>query len=78
MPQLSLEGRQIHYRDAGSGPPVVLIHCSASHGGQWKPLMEAAGDRYRFLAPDLHGYGKSDPLPESARALLPACPLLPA
>jgi pimeloyl-ACP methyl ester carboxylesterase len=63
MPRLQLDQTSIQYREAGSGPPVVLLHSSSSHGGQWKQLMEAAGDRYLLLAPDIHGYGRSDALP---------------
>jgi pimeloyl-ACP methyl ester carboxylesterase len=63
MPELQLAKTLIHYREAGSGPTVVLLHSSSSHGGQWRRLMETAGGRYRLVAPDLHGYGRSDPLP---------------
>ncbi len=29
--------------------------------------MESVSDRYRVVAPDLHGYGRSDPLPEDGK-----------
>jgi len=48
-----------HFREAGSGTAVVCLHCSASSSGQWRPLMEALADRFRVIAPDLYGYGKS-------------------
>ncbi len=64
MPFLDLDGRRIHYREAGRGPLVIALHSSSSHSGQWKAFMEAVEDRYRVIAPDLHGYGRSDPLPE--------------
>ena len=63
MPHLDVAGRRIHYREAGAGPLVVCLHCSSSHSGQWKPLIAALEDRYRVIAPDLHGYGRSEPLP---------------
>jgi pimeloyl-ACP methyl ester carboxylesterase len=37
--------------------PVLALHASSSHGGQWRPLADALGERYRVLAPDLLGYG---------------------
>jgi len=58
-----LDGRRIAYRAEGAGPLVVLLHASSSHSGQWKPYIEAWKGRYRLVAPDLHGYGRSDPLP---------------
>ena len=65
MPLMDLDGRQINYRNTGDGPPVILLHSSSSHSGQWKALMDEAGERFQFIAPDLHGYGRSDPLPEN-------------
>lgn len=48
-------------RETGSGPSVVLLHSSASSSSQWRALMEAQADRFRLLAPDLQGCGKSAP-----------------
>ena len=62
MPEISVDGRMIAYRDQGSGPPVILLHCSSSHSGQWKPLISELQNEYRCLAPDLHGYGRSEQL----------------
>ena len=52
-----------YFREAGSGPAVVCLHCSASTSGQWRPLMEQLAGRYRVIAPDLYGCGKSEPWP---------------
>jgi pimeloyl-ACP methyl ester carboxylesterase len=52
-----------HVRESGSGETVVCIHSSASSSGQWRALMESLSDRYRVLAPDLYGYGKSPAWP---------------
>lgn len=59
MAKLTVEERTVGYREAGSGPPVILLHCSSSHGGQWKPLMAMLAPEFRCLAPDLPGYGAS-------------------
>lgn len=54
-------GWQVRYRDAGEGPPLVLVHglgCSVDYwvrNGAW---LAAAG--YRVLAPDLPGFGRTD------------------
>lgn len=69
---LSLRGRRVFYRDA-SGPretsdarPAILAHCSASHSGQWRALIAEMSRRRRVVAPDFHGYGRSDPAPDGS------------
>ncbi|HEV8107208.1 MAG TPA: alpha/beta hydrolase [Burkholderiales bacterium] len=52
-----------YFREAGSGPAVLCLHCSASTSGQWRPLMEQLAGRYRVIAPDLYGCGKSPAWP---------------
>jgi len=47
----------IDYADAGQGPPVVLVHSSASSNRQWRKLIERLSPRYRVLAPNLRGAG---------------------
>jgi pimeloyl-ACP methyl ester carboxylesterase len=53
-----------YFREAGSGPAVVCLHCSASTSGQWRALMERLADRYHVIAADLYGSGKSPAWPE--------------
>src|SRR5215510_5861771 len=48
-----------YFREAGSGTAVVCIHSSASTSGQWRPLMERLADRFRVIAVDLYGSGKT-------------------
>ena len=52
------------YREAGLGPSVVCIHGSASSSGQWRPLMDRLSDRFRVIAPDLYGHGRTPPWPD--------------
>lgn len=66
MTGFKVEGRHINLREEGAGPPVVLLHCSSSHSGQWKPWFSKLSAKARVLAPDFHGYGRSAPLPEGA------------
>jgi pimeloyl-ACP methyl ester carboxylesterase len=61
---LKLEGDAVSaatpfFRESGEGEAVVCIHASASSSGQWRALMERLGKRYRSIAPDLIGYGRS-------------------
>ena len=54
---------KIHYRDVGSGRPVVFLH--GGWGYRVYPInrqVKAFGDRVRFLIPDRSGYGRSEKL----------------
>jgi pimeloyl-ACP methyl ester carboxylesterase len=57
MPNIDISGGQIEYLEQGRGEPVVLLHSSASSSAQWRGLAERLSERYRVIAPDLHGYG---------------------
>ena len=51
------------FREAGSGPGLVCIHCNASSSSQWRPLMDRLAPRHRVLAPDTHGAGRGPAWP---------------
>ena len=51
------------FREAGSGPGVVCIHCNASSSSQWRPLMDRLARSHRVLAPDTHGAGRGPAWP---------------
>ncbi|MDP1954872.1 MAG: alpha/beta hydrolase [Polaromonas sp.] len=46
-------------RESGSGPAVVCLHSNASSSSQWRGLMDTLSPRFRVLAPDCYGAGKS-------------------
>jgi triacylglycerol lipase len=50
----------VHYLDAGQGPVLVLIHGLGSSSEVWRDSMRLLARRYRVVALDLPGYGKSD------------------
>lgn len=56
-------GRDVHYRTAGAGPTLVLLHDSPRSSSLHTPLLEAFGDRREVIALDTPGYGESAPLP---------------
>ena len=58
-----MERRDAYVREAGAGVPLVCIHASASSSGQWRPLMDRLAGRFRTLAVDLYGSGKSPEWP---------------
>jgi 2-hydroxy-6-oxonona-2,4-dienedioate hydrolase len=50
----------VRYREAGTGPPIVLVHglgVSADYWWRNGPALAAAG--HRVLAPDLPGFGRT-------------------
>jgi pimeloyl-ACP methyl ester carboxylesterase len=55
-------------REAGQGATVLCLHSNASTSGQWRGLMDWLSPRYRVLAPDLLGAGRSAPWPVVAGA----------
>ena len=52
-----------HVREAGAGPTVLCLHSNASHSGQWRGLMDRLAGRFRVLAVDSYGAGKSPEWP---------------
>lgn len=54
--------RQVHYRRAGSGPPLLMLHMSPRSSVECEPLMQDWADSFTIVAPDTPGYGASDPL----------------
>ena len=64
---------QIHFRETGSGPALVLLHQSPLSGAMFAPSMPLLAARgFRTVAIDTPGYGMSDgpdaPLPLSELA----------
>lgn len=49
----------MNYEDRGQGMPVVLIHGYPLDARMWEAQVEALSDRYRVIAPDLRGFGRS-------------------
>jgi pimeloyl-ACP methyl ester carboxylesterase len=52
-----------YVREAGNGPAVVLIHAGGANSGQWRSLMERLAGRFRLLACDMSGCGRSPAFP---------------
>ncbi len=53
----------LFFREAGTGPGVVCIHCNGSSSAQWRPLMDRLATSRRVLAPDTHGAGRGPAWP---------------
>ena len=51
---------RLSYRQAGSGPDLVLLHGLAGNSGTWIRQFEYFTDRFQITAWDAPGYGCSD------------------
>ena len=60
---VELDGIRTCYIEAGEGPPVILIHGSGpgvSALANWRGTLQSdLVDRYRLIAPDIVGFGKT-------------------
>lgn len=52
-------GIEMHYRLAGQGDPVVLLHGWPQHSLMWNRVMAELAAHYLVVAPDLRGAGGS-------------------
>jgi pimeloyl-ACP methyl ester carboxylesterase len=55
----TLHGHDVAYRQAGSGPVVVLVHGITSSSATWERVMPHLAERFTVIAPDLAGHGQS-------------------
>lgn len=65
--------RQLHYRRAGSGPPLLALHRLPRSSQDLEPFIQAASKQFTVIAPDMAGYGQSFALDEPADNLDPLC-----
>jgi pimeloyl-ACP methyl ester carboxylesterase len=66
---VDLNGIRTHYLEAGSGPTLVLMHgggAGADAYGNWRDCMPIFAKKFRVIAPDMVGFGRSDkPSPDT-------------
>ncbi len=59
---------QIHYRTAGTGPPLLLLHLTTFSSDLFADVIPLLAAKYRVIAMDRFGHGTSDPIPPSVSA----------
>jgi 3-oxoadipate enol-lactonase len=64
---LDIDGARLHFRRAGAGRAVVLIHGLGSSGADWAFQVPALAPQFDLLLPDLPGSGHSEAPPEGFR-----------
>jgi pimeloyl-ACP methyl ester carboxylesterase len=53
MPTVSLPPGQVEYHDAGSGPPIVLLHGLLVNGSLWNAVVPLLSREHRVIVPEL-------------------------
>ncbi|HKY93696.1 MAG TPA: alpha/beta hydrolase [Kiloniellales bacterium] len=61
--RLKLPTVDLTYLDAGSGPPLVLLHGWPEWSAVWRHNIPELAKRFRVLAPDLRNFGDSTGAP---------------
>lgn len=54
--------RKVHYRRAGHGPPLLVLHQSPTSSAEMADSVLAFAPHFTVIAPDTPGYGLSEPL----------------
>src|SRR5204863_7343073 len=53
-------GLSVHVAEAGSGPPLVLLHGWPQNWYCWRRVVPLLAPKFRLIMPDLRGHGWSD------------------
>jgi pimeloyl-ACP methyl ester carboxylesterase len=66
--RVDVDGIGVFYREAGAkdAPTILLLHGFPTAGHMFRDLIPQLSDRFRLVAPDLPGFGKSD-MPDRSR-----------
>ena len=60
--KVAVDGLNVHYFTAGQGDPLVVIHGGGGDARTWLNNISALSAKYTVYAPNLPGYGGSQPL----------------
>jgi pimeloyl-ACP methyl ester carboxylesterase len=61
---VNVQNVNIHFIDKGSGTPVLFLHGNPDSSYMWNGIIEKLHGRYRCVAPDLPGFGRSEAAPD--------------
>ncbi|MCW2921361.1 MAG: putative hydrolase or acyltransferase of alpha/beta superfamily [Thermoleophilia bacterium] len=57
---VEVNGIRMHYAEAGTGEPLVLLHGFPQNWYMWRDVIPELSRHYRVIAPDLRGSGWTD------------------
>lgn len=61
MPKATINNQNIAYESKGSGKPVLLVHGFPLNRQMWREQLDTLATSHQVIAPDLRGFGESDP-----------------
>lgn len=56
---IDVDGMSIHYHEAGTGEPLLLLHGDGDDASDWQWVMPTLAQTHRVIAPDFPGAGDS-------------------
>src|SRR4030067_768630 len=59
---IKVDGLEVRYYTAGHGEPLVVVHGGGGDARTWHSNIAGLAEKYQVIAPDLPGYGASEPL----------------
>lgn len=59
MTTFTSDDGDLHYRDTGTGRPLVLLHSGFADGTQWDDVVPRLARDHRVIVPDARGHGAS-------------------
>lgn len=59
MPTVEVNGARLWYDEAGSGPPLLLLHGGLGDSGLWEPVVPFLAPHFRTIRTDLRFFGRS-------------------
>lgn len=67
-----IDGVEVHYKDEGKGPALLLVHGSSSTMRTWDAATRLLKGRYRVIRYDVPGQGLSGDVPDATATVPPA------
>jgi pimeloyl-ACP methyl ester carboxylesterase len=62
---VAARGARIRFVEAGSGPPLVLVHDYLASRVAWEEVLPQLAENFHVIVPDLPGFGESEKPPPS-------------
>lgn len=59
MAEIEINGARLYYREAGSGPPLLLIHGTGASCDVFDAIVAPLAGHYRVISYDRHGFSRS-------------------
>ncbi len=60
MPFFNSGKQKLYYEESGTGVPLIFLHGFSLNGRMWKGQVDYFSGKYRVIAYDARGHGKSD------------------